>query len=56
MLSFLKHLGLPVIAAGRPDGEALQLHRGNILRKIYLANDRIVGFQLAGDIKAAGIY
>jgi len=55
-MNSLKHLGLPVIAVGRPDGEALRLHRGNILLKIYLADDRIVGFQLAGDIKAAGIY
>jgi NADPH-dependent 2,4-dienoyl-CoA reductase/sulfur reductase-like enzyme len=52
----LKHLGIPIIAAGRMEGEELCVRRDNILRKLYLSDNRIVGFQLVEDIKAAGIY
>jgi NADPH-dependent 2,4-dienoyl-CoA reductase/sulfur reductase-like enzyme len=55
-MNSLKHLGIPVIAAGKMEGEELRVRRGNILRKLYLLDSRIVGFQLIGDIKAAGIY
>jgi len=43
--------------AGRlPSGsEALQARPSGELRTIYLKNGRLVGFQLAGDIRAAGI-
>jgi len=55
-MNSLKHLGLPIIAVGRMDGEVLRAKRDSGLRKIYLQNDRIVGFRLAGDVRAAGIY
>lgn len=56
-MNSLKHLGLPIMAVGTMDGdEVLRLRRGEALRKIYLKEDRIVGFRLAGDTSGAGIY
>jgi len=55
-MNSLKHLGIPVIAAGRMEGEILCFRQDNNLRKLYLLDNRIVGFQLVGNIKAAGIY
>ena len=55
-MNSLKHLGLPIIAVGRAEGEELRFRRGSTLRKLYLQDNRINGFQLAGDIKSAGIY
>ncbi len=55
-MNSLKHLGLPVIAVGRMEGEELRRRQNGVLRKIYLQRDRIVGFRLAGDVSAAGIY
>jgi NAD(P)H-nitrite reductase large subunit len=55
-MNSLKHLGLPVMAVGRMEGQELRQRRDGILRKIYLQDDRIVGFRLAGDVTAAGIY
>ncbi len=55
-MNSLKHLGLPIVAAGEKLGnEILQEKRGDRLRTVYLMEKRIVGFQLAGDISAAGI-
>jgi len=49
-------LGLPIMAVGLKEGdEALQLRQNGNLRTIYLKNGRVVGFQLVGDIRAAGI-
>jgi NAD(P)H-nitrite reductase large subunit len=55
-MNSLKHLGLPLMAVGQMEGEELRLRRGGLLRKIYLQDDRIVGFRLTGDVSAAGIY
>jgi nitrite reductase (NADH) large subunit len=56
-MNSLKHLGLPILAAGEKQGErVLQERRGDQLKTIYLQDSRLVGFQLAGDIKNAGIY
>jgi len=55
-MNSLKHLGLPIIAAGHMKGEALRAHQDNTMRTVYVQNGRIVGFQLAGDIRGAGIY
>ncbi|MGA1840073.1 MAG: NAD(P)/FAD-dependent oxidoreductase [bacterium] len=52
----LKHLGIKIIAAGIKEGEEVCIRRDNVLKKLYLSDNRIVGFQLAGDIKSAGIY
>jgi len=56
-MNSLKHLGIPVVAVGVGKGEEeLRYRDGNSLRKVFLEDDRIVGFRLAGDIRAAGIY
>jgi len=55
-MNSLKHLGLPVIAAGVMEGEELRTKRDGTLRKLYLQDDRIVGFRLTGDLSSAGIY
>jgi nitrite reductase (NADH) large subunit len=55
-MNSLKHLGLPIMAVGLKEGdEILQAKRNGILRTIYLKENRLVGFQLVGDIRAAGI-
>ncbi len=55
-MNSLKHLGLPIIAVGRMDGEELRTRRNSVVRKIYVQDGCIVGFRLVGDIRAAGIY
>jgi NAD(P)H-nitrite reductase large subunit len=55
-MNSLKHLGLPLMAVGQMEGEELCLRREGLLRKIYLKDDRIVGFRLTGDVSGAGIY
>jgi NAD(P)H-nitrite reductase large subunit len=57
-MNSLKHLGVPIVAIGTiesPD-EVLRWEDGADLRAVYLRDDRIVGAQLAGDIRAAGVY
>ena len=55
-MNSLKHLGLPIMAVGLKAGdEILQERRFGNLRTIYLKENRVVGFQLAGDIQAAGV-
>ncbi len=56
-MNSMKHLGLPIMAVGEAEGEReLRWRRGDLLRKIFLADGRIVGFRLAGDIRGAGTY
>jgi NAD(P)H-nitrite reductase large subunit len=55
-MNSLKHLGIPVMAAGRMEGEELRVRSNGALRKLFLVDDRIVGFRLAGDTSAAGIF
>jgi NADPH-dependent 2,4-dienoyl-CoA reductase/sulfur reductase-like enzyme len=56
-MNSLKHLGLPIMAVGLKEGdEVLQEKRNGDLRTIYLRENRVVGFQLVGDIHAAGIF
>jgi nitrite reductase (NADH) large subunit len=55
-MNSLKHLGIPVLAAGRMEGEELRIRSNGALRKLFLVDDRIVGFRMAGDTSAAGIY
>jgi nitrite reductase (NADH) large subunit len=55
-MNSLKHLGVPIIAVGRMEGEELRIRQDGILRKLYLQDDRIVGFRLAGNLGSAGIY
>ena len=55
-MNSLKHLGLPIMAAGEKQGDRiLREEHGKSLRTIYLRENRLVGFQLVGDIKAAGV-
>jgi NADPH-dependent 2,4-dienoyl-CoA reductase/sulfur reductase-like enzyme len=55
-LNSLKHLGLPILAVGLKQGdEVLRAQRNGRLRTIYLRDQRVVGFQLAGEIRSAGI-
>ncbi len=56
-MNSLKHLDLPIMAVGLMDGdEVLRVRRNNILRTIYLKEDRIIGFQLVGDLHPAGVF
>lgn len=56
-MNSLRHLGLPLIAAGSVDGdEELRVCHSGTLRKIVLTDNRIVGYRLAGDTHGAGIY
>jgi len=56
-MNSLKHLGIEVMAVGANQGEEeLRYRRGDLLRKVFLDDGRIVGFRLAGDLGAAGVY
>jgi NAD(P)H-nitrite reductase large subunit len=55
-MNSLKHLGLPIMAVGLKEGdEVLQARWDGGLRTLYLKDNRLVGFQLVGDIRAAGV-
>ncbi|MGC8874477.1 MAG: NAD(P)/FAD-dependent oxidoreductase [Chloroflexia bacterium] len=55
-MNSLKHLGVPVIAAGYAEGDqVLRSMWRDTLRTLYLRDGRLRGFQLAGDIRAAGV-
>jgi len=55
-MNSLKHLDLPIMAAGLKTGdEVLQTKRNGSLRTIYLRENQVVGFQMVGDIKSAGV-
>lgn len=55
-MNSLKHLGLPVMVAGEKQGDKILRQQGKKnLRTIYLRENRLVGFQLVGDIQAAGV-
>jgi len=51
-MNSLKHLGLPIMAVGLKSGDEVLQDRQ---RTIYLKEGCVVGFQLVGDIRAAGI-
>ncbi len=54
-MNSLKHLGLPIMAVGLKEGdEILQAKQNGSLRTIYLKDNRLAGYQLVGDIRAAG--
>jgi NAD(P)H-nitrite reductase large subunit len=55
-MNSLKHLGLPLVAAGAPEGpDELRTRDGDNLRRVFLSEGRIVGFRLVGDIRGAGV-
>jgi NAD(P)H-nitrite reductase large subunit len=54
-MNSLKHLGLPLIAVGVADGDTeLLWRRDGVLRKAFLADGRLVGFRLTGDVSGGG--
>ena len=57
-MNSLKHLGVPIVAMGTIDepDDVLRWQHGSDLRSIYLRDGCIIGAQLAGDIRAAGVY
>lgn len=56
-MNSLRHLGVPLIAVGAQKGsQEVRFRQGDILRKLFLADGRIVGFRLAGDVRGAGFY
>jgi NAD(P)H-nitrite reductase large subunit len=55
-MNSLRHLGVPVVAAGVPRGEELRMRGDGVLRKLFIEDGQITGFQLAGDIRGAGVY
>ncbi len=55
-MNSLKHLGLPIVAVGLKEGdEVLRTIRNGNLRTLYIKENRVVGFQLVGDLRAAGV-
>ncbi|GAG84041.1 unnamed protein product, partial [marine sediment metagenome] len=54
-MNSMKHLDLPIMAVGLKDGDEILSARSNGgQRRIYLQNGVVVGYQLVGDIHAAG--
>ncbi len=55
-MNSLKHLGIPVIAAGMMVGDELRVRRNGSLRKLWVNDNRLVGFRLTGEVNCAGVY
>lgn len=54
-MNSLKHLGLPILAVGLKHGDELLEAKGKGWRRaLYLQENRLVGYQLVGDIRVAG--
>jgi nitrite reductase (NADH) large subunit len=55
-MNSLKHLGLPIMAVGAMEGEEeLRWREGDVLRKVFLRDGRVVGFRFAGEIAGGGL-
>jgi NAD(P)H-nitrite reductase large subunit len=55
-MNSLKHLGVPIMAVGVKEGdEVLRTRHNGSTRTLYLKDDRIVGFQLIGELQPAGV-
>ena len=55
-MNSLKHLGLPIMAVGAMEGtEELRWRHGDVLRKVFLDEGRIVGFRFTGEISGGGL-
>jgi NAD(P)H-nitrite reductase large subunit len=55
-LNSLKHLGIPIVAAGLKEGdEVLRARWDGTRRTLYLQDNRLVGFQLVDDMRVAGV-
>jgi len=55
-MNSLKKLSFKIIVVGKLEGEEIKYKTENVLRKIYLTDDKITGFVLLGDISNAGVY
>ena len=55
-MNSLKKLSFKLIVVGKLEGEEIKYKTENILRKIYVKNDKIMGFVLLEDISNAGVY
>jgi len=57
-MNSLKHLGVPIVAIGTMEAadQVLRSQPGSSLRSIYLRDGSIIGAQLAGNIRGAGVY
>jgi len=55
-MNSLKKLGFKLIVVGKREGEEIKYKTENVLRKIYIKDDKIIGFVLLGDISNAGVY
>lgn len=56
-MNSLKHIGLPILAAGRKEGEqVLRSRKNGVWRTLYVQDDRLVGYQLVGDLRPSGAY
>jgi NAD(P)H-nitrite reductase large subunit len=54
-MNSLKHLGLPIMAVGAMAGaDEIRWRRGDVLRKVFVTDGRVVGFRLTGDISGGG--
>jgi len=54
-MNSLKHLGLPLMAVGLKEGdEVLRARVDGAWRTLYLQHNRLVGYQLIGDVRPAG--
>jgi NAD(P)H-nitrite reductase large subunit len=55
-MNSLKHLGLPIMAVGALEGaEELRWREGDVLRKVFLDDGRVVGFRFTGEISGGGL-
>jgi NAD(P)H-nitrite reductase large subunit len=55
-MNSLKKLSFKIIVVGKLKGEEIKFKTEDVLRKIYLKDDKIAGFVLLGDISNAGVY
>ena len=56
-MNSLKHLGIPIVSIGAMAGDdVLRWEQGQALRTVWLADGRIVGARLAGEVAGAGFY
>ncbi len=55
-MNSLKHLGLPIMAVGAMDGaDEFRWRGGDVLRKVFLDDGRIIGFRFTGDVSGGGL-
>jgi NADPH-dependent 2,4-dienoyl-CoA reductase/sulfur reductase-like enzyme len=55
-MNSLKHLGLPIMAVGAMEGvDELRWREGDVLRKVFVTDGRIVGFRFTGEVSGGGL-